>query len=109
MRTSLDNMPTAINVRFSDRRMLVDLADGRTVGVPFDRYPILREATARQRNGWELAVDGTALRWESIDEDISVEGILRAPEAEIFGRRASKRTSKRTSRRAHSSPNRRLG
>ena len=70
------------------------LDDGRSVAVPIDRYPILSAASVEQRNGWGLAAFGTALRWEAIDEDISIEGILRAPEAEVFAAKRARRASR---------------
>ncbi len=64
--------PTA--VRFDEHTMWVDLADGRTLGVPLAWFPRLLNATPAQREQVELSRVG--LHWEEVDEDISVAGLL---------------------------------
>jgi hypothetical protein len=54
--------------------MWVDLADGRTLGVPLAWFPRLLNATPKQREDVELSRVG--LHWEGLDEDISVAGLL---------------------------------
>jgi hypothetical protein len=54
--------------------MWVDLADGRTVGVPLAWFPRLLNATPAQRQQVELSRLG--LHWDDIDEDISIAGLL---------------------------------
>jgi len=51
------------------------LTDGRTIGSPADRFKILKEATDEQLKEVTLRLNGYALRWESLDEDITVPGI----------------------------------
>ena len=67
---------SARNVRFDDSHMWVDLADGRTLGVPLAWFPRLLNASAEQRNAYELSGGGQGLHWEALDEDISVAGLL---------------------------------
>ena len=69
------------DVRFEDDRMSVDLADGRTITVPLDWYPRLRDATPAQRGAWRLGGGGYGVHWPDIDEDLSVEGLLRGARA----------------------------
>jgi len=52
------------------------LDDGRIVSVPLVWFPRLLEATPPQRKEWESIGGGVGLRWESIDEDISVASLL---------------------------------
>jgi len=61
-------------VRFDDDSMWVDLSDGRTVGVPLAWFPRLLHASPAQREDYELSRCG--MHWETLDEDISVDGIL---------------------------------
>ncbi len=68
-------------VSFSDDEMTVDLADGRRVSVPLVWFPRLLKATPEQRNDWELLGDGEGIHWESVDEDLSVAGLLRGVKA----------------------------
>jgi hypothetical protein len=65
---------SATAVRFDDNSMWVELSDGRTIGVPFAWFPRLLNATKRQREQVEIGRFG--LHWDSIDEDISIEGLL---------------------------------
>lgn len=64
--------PTA--VRFDEHTMWVDLSDGRTLGVPLAWFPRLLNASAAERQKFEMSRIG--LHWEDLDEDISVAGLL---------------------------------
>ena len=61
-------------VRFDDDAMWVELADGRTLGVPLAWFPRLLRATRDERDEVELSRVG--LHWEALDEDISIAGLL---------------------------------
>ena len=50
--------------------------DGRIIGFPADRFRILKNATDEQLKEVKLRLNGYALRWESLDEDITVPGIV---------------------------------
>jgi hypothetical protein len=68
-------------VSFDADRLIVDLMDGRTIAVPLAWYPRLLEATPEQRADWEIAGAGYGIHWPDIDEDLSVEGLLRGAPA----------------------------
>ncbi len=61
-------------VRFDEDSFWVDLADGRTLGIPLAWFPRLLHATPAQRMQVELSRSG--LHWDEIDEDISIAGLL---------------------------------
>jgi Protein of unknown function (DUF2442) len=61
-------------VRFDEDSMWVDLSDGRCLGVPLVWFPRLLRATADQRS--QVQISNRGLHWESLDEDISVAGLL---------------------------------
>ncbi len=65
------------NVQFSADSIRVDLADGRTISAPLAWYPRLLNASDAERANWEVAGGGYGMHWPSIDEDLSVEGLLR--------------------------------
>jgi len=73
----------AASVRFADERLHVLLTDGREISVPVDQFPRLRDATLVQRNHWEIASFGTAVRWPELDEDIGVAGLLGVSETAL--------------------------
>jgi Protein of unknown function (DUF2442) len=65
---------SATSVRFDEYSMWVELTDGRTLGVPLAWFPRLLRATPAEREQVELSRVG--LHWETIDEDISIAGLL---------------------------------
>lgn len=65
---------SASAVWFDDATLWVELTDGRTLGVPLAWFPRLLGATPEQRADVEIGRHG--LHGASIDEDISVEGLL---------------------------------
>ena len=67
----------ATAVRFDAERMHVQLSDGREISVPLEWFPTLRNASDKQRNNWRLIGRGVGIHWEDLDEDLSVEGLLR--------------------------------
>ena len=67
---------TAIAVRISDTALAVSLADGRELSVPLTWYPRLQHATPGERDDWRLLDSGRGIRWDAIDEDISLTGLL---------------------------------
>jgi len=68
--------PAAIRGWAKGRTIFIDLHDGRTVGFPADRFQILSKASDEQLRKVTLEVNGYALRWEELDEDITVPGIV---------------------------------
>ena len=69
--------PRVKNVRVTDEAIVADLVDGRTISVPLAWSWRLMEAAPEQRANWEIIGDGEGIRWPEIDEDISIEGMLR--------------------------------
>ena len=66
----------ATRVWTEGRMVYVELTDQRVVGFPANRFRRLEQASESQLAEVRLEVGGTALRWESLDEDISVEGVV---------------------------------
>ena len=66
----------AIKAWAEDRIVYVELTDGRIVGFPSGRFRLLKNATSEQLKKVEIRLDGYALRWEELDEDITVRGII---------------------------------
>lgn len=68
--------PAAIRAWAENRMIFVELTDGRQIGFPADRFRILKNATKEQLKEVKIRLNGYALRWESLDEDITVPGIV---------------------------------
>ncbi len=72
----LERDPIAANVAITSDRLVVDLADGRSLAVPLSWYPRLLHATKTERRNWLLLGDGYAVEWPDLDEHIGVEGLV---------------------------------
>ena len=72
----VDVEPSAIRVWVEGRIVFVEMTDRRIVGFPADRFEILKNATDEQLKEVILRLNGYALRWETLDEDITVPGIV---------------------------------
>ena len=68
--------PAAIRAWAEKRNIFVELTDGRIIGFPADRFKILANATDEQLKEVSIRLNGYALRWESLDEDITVPGVV---------------------------------
>ena len=69
--------PEAIGVSTTDDALVVELSDGRTVSVPLAWFPRLAHGSTTERANWRLVGRGEGVHWPDLDEDISVEGLLR--------------------------------
>ena len=66
----------AVGVRFSDERLYVCMEDGREIGAPLSWFPRLLNASAAERQSWEIIGRGFFIHWPDVDEDISAVGML---------------------------------
>jgi hypothetical protein len=69
-------LPNIHFVRTTEDTLTVELDDGRTLSVPIAWYPRLQHATPEEKENWRLIGGGQGIHWESIDEDISIQGII---------------------------------
>ncbi len=63
-------------VRFDDEMMWVTLTDARVLGVPLIWFPVLHKATPDQRRRYKIVGGGIGLHWPSLDEDLSMAGLM---------------------------------
>ena len=78
MSTSIvEHIPLAVSVTIAPDELIVTLADSRRVSVPLAWFPKLARATAGQLQNYELLGDGEGIHWPDLEEDVSVEGLLR--------------------------------
>lgn len=68
--------PTAIRAWTEKRTIYIELTDGRIIGFPASRFKRLANAPEEKLREVTLRLNGFALRWESLDEDITVPGIV---------------------------------
>lgn len=72
----LETEPVAIRVTTTGEKLIVDLADGRSIVVPLEWYPRLSHGSPAERRNWQLLGDGYAIEWPDLDEHIGIEGLL---------------------------------
>ncbi len=71
------------HVNVTDDSLSVDLTDGRTISVPLGWFPRLLHGSPDERNDWRLIGEGEGIHWESLDEDVNLEHIIKGiPSAE---------------------------
>lgn len=80
--------PAAVRAWAEKRTVYVELTDGRIIGFPADRFKLLAAASDEQLQEVTLRLNGFALRWENLDEDITVPGIV-AGNSQLPFRKAS--------------------
>ncbi|NJP12669.1 MAG: DUF2442 domain-containing protein [Leptolyngbyaceae cyanobacterium RU_5_1] len=72
----LETEPIAERVTITDEKLIVDLADGRSLSVPLGWYPRLMHASPQEQQNWQLLGEGYAIEWVDLDEHIGIEGLL---------------------------------
>lgn len=72
----LEADPQVIKVAFTNDKLIVNLADDRSLLVPLSWYPRLFHATSAERGNWLILGDGYAIEWPDLDEHIGIEGLL---------------------------------
>lgn len=80
--------PRAVHLSIDDDALTVDLADGRRLTVPLAWFPRLLHANPSQRCNWRFVGDGLGIHWPDVDEDLSVEGLLKGSAAPGASKRA---------------------
>jgi len=74
----LKNNKTLIkSVGFGDDKMYIELNTSRVLTVPYTYTKRLVNATNKELKNYRLIANGVGIHFEDIDEDISVEGIIR--------------------------------
>ena len=74
--TVMETETLASRVWVEGRTVFIELTDGRQIGFPADRFKILSKANDKQLQKVTLRLNGYALRWEELDEDLTVQGIV---------------------------------
>ena len=67
---------SAVRAWVTGRMVFVELTDGRQIGFPAERFKLLRDAPDKLLQKVYLRLDGMALRWDDLDEDITVRGVV---------------------------------
>ena len=68
--------PAAIRAWADGRTIFIELHDGRIIGFPADRFRLLKAASDAQLAVVKVELNGYALRWDELDEDLTVPGVV---------------------------------
>ena len=68
--------PLAVKAWVENRVVYLKLSDSRIFGFPASRFLRLKEAPDELLSKVKVEVNGFALRWEELDEDITVPGVV---------------------------------
>lgn len=68
----------AKNIQFEADIMLVILKSGYVMAFQLSDFPRLKKATKKQLEKWEIISHGAAIHWKDLDEDLSVEGLIKS-------------------------------
>ena len=72
----LEADPQVVEVAFTTDKLIVNLADDRSLLVPLSWYPRLFHATPAEKDNWLILGNGYAIEWPDLDEHIGIEGLL---------------------------------
>jgi len=81
MSTVIQTEARVSTVTVTDQAIVAHLCDGRIISVPLAWSWRLLDATPEQRARWEIIGDGQGIHWPDLDEDISIEGMMRGTPA----------------------------
>lgn len=70
----MNSSVSANQVHFDEDSFWVHLSDGRVLGIPLAWFPRLLQGTREQLE--EVTISPNGLHWETLDEDISIAGLL---------------------------------
>ena len=84
MRTSSDSVwatwPRAVSATVESGRLVVELRDGRMIGIPVRDIGFLAGRTDEECQGLAILGGGDGIWWEALDDGVSVPGLFGLPE-----------------------------
>jgi len=76
MKTKNTNLPKAKDIQFTDNEIIFLLSNKGKLSFSLNEFPRLKQANKEQLAKWHLRNNGYGVRWEEIDEDISIPLLL---------------------------------
>ena len=68
--------PLAKSIWFKNKKIYVELKDGRIISVPLSFYPLLLKSSQEILEDHQFFGDGSTIYFKKLDEYLSVEGLL---------------------------------
>jgi hypothetical protein len=60
-----------VEVKFQKGLLFVRVDGGKEIAYPLDWHPKLLQASDEEKANWELKPDGSGIRWNDLDTEIS--------------------------------------
>ena len=57
--------------------LVVALNNGKLLKLRISDYPVLKKATKKQLDDWSFIGGGIGIRWNQLDEDLSIKGFIK--------------------------------
>jgi hypothetical protein len=73
----MSSLTADVRANITDDSLTVVLNDGRSISAPLAWYPRLLHGTLDERKNWRLIGDAEGIHWTDLDEDISIQNLLR--------------------------------
>ena len=74
--TDLVAEPIGLRAWSEGRRIFIELTDERIISFPASRFKLLKAASDEELTEVTLRLNGKSLRWDNLDEDLTVKGII---------------------------------
>lgn len=87
---------------FTDTHVMVELADGRIIGVPLHFFPLLEAASEERRQNFKLGA--CDIYWEDIDDGIDLTAMLSGLYLETSNEHEANTKQRISERRAKATP-----
>lgn len=75
---------TIKKVWFEGGRIYMLSSQGIEYNRPLEAFPVLKEASQEEKNNFSIVLHGTALRWDSLDEDIHISSFYNTEEPNMM-------------------------
>jgi hypothetical protein len=75
--STLQNKALITSVGFGEDKMFIELSTKRVLTVPYSYTKKLQSASVEDLKNYRLIANGVGIHFENIDEDLSVEGVIK--------------------------------
>lgn len=74
--SKVQKLNSAIDLSFTDKKMIISLEDSRELAVPLEWFPSLKKATIKQLENFHIIDGGEGIQWMDLDEVLLIESLL---------------------------------
>lgn len=82
-------METIKNIWFENGRVYMLSSLDRVYSCPLEAFPVLKEASKKERENYQIELRGLAVRWDDLDEDIHISSFYEQKEPDLSNEVAS--------------------